>query len=278
MKKSLLKNGVLVLVTVCLSALLSVSCSSSDEDEPAKDPDVVITKFDVNKTEAFVDQKIQIELDGNGYTDLVVTSSNSAVVITKIAATVFEISSTKAASSYIYVAMSNKTKSTSKGITVNFSEHGVLNFNTVEGIKVDVDKSAKVLALLGEPDKKSDSSDGLSDIWVYGSKGFSVFISKKTTIVNQIDMMSSNYYYFNNDNVKVNYTTYPYEIGNSWKINSTTMDLVITQFGLPTSKSTSTTSATLRTYQYASQRLVFRFYSDSEDNYTGKKIIYFSVY
>ena len=93
--------------------------------------------------------------------------------------------------------------------------------------------------------------------------------------------MYSNYYFnTNSSNVQTNYTNYPYEIGNSWKINnsSATMEMIVSKLGLPTIKGTSTTSLTNRYYQYSNERIVFRFFSDSEDNYTGKKIIYFAVY
>lgn len=148
-------------------------------------------------------------------------------------------------------------------VTLNFYEHGVKDFNTAEGIKVNVDSSTKLLSLLGTPESKLDTSTGTSEYWVYNTKGLVFTIIKGSSIVDQIELFS----------------TYPYEIGNNWKINSaTTMDMVVTLLGLPSAKSSSTTSLTNRSYQYTTQRIVFFFQSDSEDNYNSKKITYFILY
>lgn len=278
MTNKLIKSAASTILTLCLVSVFSVSCSSDDSPEPA-DPEVAFTKFDVSKTDVFTGDKILIEFEGNGYTETALTSDNPAVTITKKAATVYELSSTTGSNAYIYVALNNKTKKASKGVNISFNEHGVKDFNTVEGIKIDIDKSPKVISLLGEPDLKTDSADGLREYWTYGSKGLSIIVVKKTTIVEQIDVLSSNYYYTKN-NVQTSYTTYPYEIGNGWKINNTssTMDLVVAQLGILYTKSTSVSSPTNRSYQYTNKQIVFNFYSNSEDDYTGKKIIRFSAY
>lgn len=276
MKKLSIKNITTSILTLCLIGLLSVSCSSSDET-PEPDPTVEFTKFDVSKTDAFIEDKILIEFEGNGYTDLVITSDNPAVTITKKAATTFELSSATSANAYIYVALNNKTKKASKGINISFNEHGTKDFNTVEGIKKDVDNSSKVLTLLGEPDQKADSSsDPTLEIWTYGTKGLAFFVIKSTTIVKQINMYSSYYDY----KTSTAFTNYPYTIGNGWKINNdaTTMDMIVNELGTPSSKSTSATSSTNRGYTYVNKQLTFRFYSDSEDNFAGKKIIYCSFF
>lgn len=94
-------------------------------------------------------------------------------------------------------------------------------------------------------------------------------VVKKTNIITQIHIKSSDY---------TGYTNYPYEIGNGWKINNSTstMDKVFTKFGKPTTKNTS--SPTFRTYGYTPEGLTFGFFSDSEDNYTDKKIVYLTIY
>ena len=255
--------------------MLSISCSSDN-----KDPTIFFTSLKANKEFVFTEDSIVLSIDGTGYTTISVTSTNPAITITKATSTSYEIKSSVATSAYIYVELTNNTNKEFKYITLNFYEHGVKDNTTVEGIKVNYDGSAKVLALLGEPDGKLDSSTGTLEYWNYGSKGLKLTITKSSSVVDQIDMYSSNYYYSNSSNVQTNYTNNPYEIGNSWKINnsSTTMDMIVSKLGLPTIKSTSTTSLTNRFYQYSTEKIVFRFYSDSEDNYTGKKIIYFAVY
>lgn len=274
MKKSFLKKVTTTLLTLFIATLLSTSCSSDDE----KDPIVVFTSLSADKTDVFIEDVIVLNFEGTGFSDVNIASNNTSVKITKVTSTIYEISSTVAATTNIYIALSNKTYKEHKSITLNFCEHGVKDFNTVEGIKVNVDKSSKVLSLLGEPDTKMNSTDGLSEYWRYVSKGLGIVVVKSSTTVEQIDILSSYYYYTDSANTQVPYTNYPHEIGNGWKINSTTtMDMVVAKLGNPTLKST-TSATTNRAYQYSTQRIVFRFYSDSEDNYTGKKIIYFSVY
>jgi uncharacterized protein (DUF736 family) len=274
MKKSFLKTVTTSLLTLFIATLLSTSCSSDDE----KDPAVVFTSLSANKTDVFIEEIIILNLEGSGFSDVTVASNNTSVKINKVTSTIYEISSTVATATNIYVSLSNNTYKEHKSITLNFCEHGVKDFNTVEGIKVNVDKSSKVLNLLGEPATKTNSPDGLSEYWRYTSKGLGIVVVKSSTTVEQIDILSSNYYYTNSANTQVPYTNYPYEIGNGWKINSTTtMDMVVVKLGNPTLKST-TSATTNRAYQYSTQRIVFRFYSDSEDNYIGKKIILASVY
>lgn len=276
MKTLSIKNIINTIFPIYLIILFSVSCSSDDD----KDTEVVFTSLEASKTNAFIEETITLNFNGTGYTDVNVTSSNPLIKINKAANSVYEISSTERTYAKIYVELKNNTNSQIKNIDLLFVEHGVKDSNIAEGIRVNSDNSSKVLKLLGEPDIKSDSEDGLSEYWRYASRGLRITIIKKTTIVNEIDMYSSNYSFTNKENVNVNYTNYLYEIGNGWKINNsaTTMDMVVNQLGSPSSKSTSSTSPTNRTYEYANQRMLFRFYSDSEDSYTGKKIISFSIY
>lgn len=273
MRKSFLKNGTRAILTLCLIMLLA-ACSSDE-----KDPAIVFTSLEASKTLTFIEEPITLNLAGSGYKDVTLTTSNTKIKITKLASLVYEISSTEATSAKIYAELSNNTYKETKNIDLAFAEHGVKNLNTVEGIVVNTDKSPKVITLLGEPDSKTTSTDGLTEYWRYYSKGLGIIVVKTSTIVDQIDMLSSNYYYTNSSNIQVNYTNYPYQIGSGWKINSTTtMDLVVAQLGNPTLKSTSTGSTTNRAYLYSTQKIVFRFYSDSEDNYTGKKIILVTVF
>lgn len=271
MKKSTIKDLTNKLVPLLFILLVTISCSSDDE----KGTEVVFTSLEANKTHAFIEEPITLNLQGTGYTDVNVTSSNTKIKITKVASSVYEISSTEATNAKIYVELKNNSDVEIKNIDLTFAEHGVKNSNTVEGITVNLDNSAKVVKLLGEPDLKSDSTDGLSESWSYTSKGLTVIIVKKTTTVNQINMLSSNYFITNKENIKVNYTNYPYEIGYGWKVNSTTMDIVVNQLGNIATKSSTLTN---RAYNYTGLKMVFRFYSDSEEDYTAKKIIYFSVY
>lgn len=275
MKKLFLQKIATALSTLFIAALIFTSCSSDDD----KDPQVVFTGLSANKKDAFIGDIIVLTLEGTGYTDATLASADKTIQISKVSSTIYEVTATAETTTNIYVTLSNKTHKADKNITLNFYEHGVKNYRTVEGITVDIDKSAKVLTLLGEPETKTNSTDGSSEYWTYPSKGLSFVITKSTSMVNQADMFSSYYYYTNSSNTLISYPNYPHEIGNAWKINSTTtMDVIVAKLGTPAAKNTSTTSVTNRSYLYTNPKIVFRFYSDSEDNYTGKKIIFVSIY
>ncbi|MGA9637697.1 hypothetical protein [Flavobacterium sp.] len=266
-----------LLIPLCLFVLLSVSCSSDEK----KDPQVEFNDLTTSTTDQFIEDVVTINLEGTGYTEANLYSSNTKIKITKIATSVFEISSTVATTATITAELKNNSSNKTKSVTLNFVEHGVKDFNTVEGIKVDVDKSNKVVSLIGEPDYKINSTDGLTEYWIYLSKGLDVHIFKSTTVVTQIAMKSSNYFYTNSENITAFYTNYPYEIGNGWKINNaaTTMDAIVDKFNSSITKSGLNTPPVSNIgYQYEKERLIFRFYSDSEDNYKDKKIIFFTIY
>lgn len=254
---------------------LFISCSSDD-----KDPDVAFNSLSANKTDLYIEDVATINVDGTGYTEMNLTSTNSKIKITKVASNLFEVSSTGATTATLYAELKNNSYNKIKSITINFAEHGVINFSTIEGITLNIDKTDKILNLLGDPEVKSDSPNGTSVNWIYPQKGIIITIDKNTNIANLFNLLSSYYFYTNSENVKINYTDYPYEIGNGWKINSTntTMDMVVNALGLPTAKNTSTSSPTNRGYQFSNNRRWFRFYSNSEDNYTGKRIIQCTIY
>jgi hypothetical protein len=269
MRKSFLKNGTRTILTLCLVMLLA-SCSSDE-----KDPEVVFTNLEANKKDAFIEESITLNLEGTGFTDVNLASSNTSVKISKVSSTIYEISSSVATTTNIHVALSNSTNKASKSVTLNFHEHGIKNFNTAEGIRPNIDKSAKVLSLLGEPTQKSTSTSGLIEYWTYPSKGLSIAITKSSTVVNNINIYSSNYFIMLENGTKMYYTNYPYEIGNSWKINNvnTTMDMVITKLGAASEKfSSSDPASTLRTYRFASQNMYLGFFGATEDDYVGKTI------
>ncbi len=269
MKNSFLKNGTLTILTLCFVMLLA-SCSSDD-----KDPEVVFTNLEANKKDAFIEESITLNLEGTGYTDVNLASSNTSVKISKVSSAIYEVSSSVATTTNIHVELSNNTNKANKSVTLNFHEHGIKNFNTAEGIRPNIDKSSKVLSLLGEPNQKSTSTSGLIEYWAYSSKGLSIAITKSSTVVNNINIYSSNYFINLENGTKLNYTNYPYEIGNGWKINNvnTTMDAVITKLGAASEKfSSSDPASTLRTYRFASQNMYLSFYGTTVDDYVGKTI------
>ncbi len=269
MKKLSVKNLTRIVITLCLVALLSVSCSSDE-----KDPAIVFTSLDANKTDVYVEGTITLNISGTGYSDIDVTSSNTTIKITKVASTIYEISSSVAVTTNVFVTLSNKTYKESKSVALNFCEHGIKDFNTVEGIKVNIDKSSKVLSLLGEPDNKSTSTSGTIEFWRYSSKGLFFAIKKSSNVVDNINVYSSNFFNTLENGTKLYYTNYPYEIGNGWKINNTntTVDMVITKLGAPEKNPNPDPVSTLRTYRFINQNMYLSFFGATEDDYVGKTI------
>lgn len=262
-------NKLNFLLSLSLAAFFFVSCSSDDSD-----PEVVFTAMTANKTDVFIEDPITINLEGTGYTDVNVTSNNGKIKIKKVSNTVYEISSTEATTGGVYAELKNNTYHEVKSVNLNFAEHGVKNFKTIEGITVKTDKSDKLLRLLGEPNQKINSTSGSTEYWRYSSKGLSFNVTKSSSIVDAAYAYSSNFYIVLENSEILNYTSYTYGIGNEWKINSTNMDAVINTLGAPTTKYSSTTdpNSTLRTYLFANQNLYISFFSASVDDYAGKAI------
>lgn len=256
--------------------LLTITSCSSDNPEP----DIVFTNLTVSKTRGYIEDFIILDIEGTGYTNVSVSTIDPSTTVTKKSTTSYEISASKTTYANIKVDLTNGSKKESKNQTLNFYEHGVLNFDTVEGLKVDGSTTSFATTLLGEPDYKTEIGSGYES-WKYLSKGISLSVNTTTSLIYNIDIYGSNYYYTNTDNIKTYYTTYPYEIGNGWKINNsaTTMDMVVAKLGTPTLITSSISGSSLNvSYKYTlSKNLTFHFYSDSESNYTGKKIISFSI-
>ncbi len=65
--------------------------SSSD-----KDPDVIFTSVTANKKDVYIEEPIVVSLEGNGYTETNLTTTNSKVTIKRVTNTAFEVSSSEA--------------------------------------------------------------------------------------------------------------------------------------------------------------------------------------
>ena len=278
MRNLSIKNVTFPSLMLCL-AILSFTCSCSSSDD--KDAPIVFTSINANKTDVFTEEAIVLNLEGSEFRDVNVTSSNSSVIIKKISSTVYEVASTVAGSVNVFVELSNDSDKKHKSVTLNFCAHGIKDFNTVEGIKPNIDKASKVLSLLGEPFQKTTSTSGTIEFWNYPSKGLSIAITKSSTVVNSINILSSNYYIPLVNGTNTYYTNYPYDLGNGWKINNvnTTIDMVITKFGAASEKINSPDpSSPLRTYGFAYQNMYVSFYGASIDDYIGKTIKSILVY
>ncbi|GIZ09406.1 hypothetical protein [Flavobacterium sp. UMI-01] len=262
-----------VLFLLCLLLTLFISCSSDDN----KDPDVIFNSITANKSDVYLEESIIITLDGTGFTESNLTSSNTKMKITKISNTTYEVSSIDATSGRVYAELRNNTYSKTKNIPINFYKHGVIDFKMVEGIAINVDSSDKLLKLLGEAEVKTDITGATTptELWEYPSKGVNFVVIKSSKIITSAKVNSSNFYINMPNNSRVFYTKYPYEIGNGWKIDdaNSTMTQVVNKLGNSNSKNTYTTT-TLKSYFYLLNNfgLYFYFYADTEDDYNNKTI------
>lgn len=272
MKTTAIKNVLFSILTIVFFGLLVTSCSPNDEDRP-----ITFNAILVDKADVFVGEKITLTLDATDFSNAQVSTTNPAVQIIKKTSSSYEIIADRAATATIYVSLSNNADIKNKSIILSFSQHGVTNFNAVEGIAPKVDKSTKVLALLGEPNYISDSSDGLYGYWIYPEMGLSFVITKATKVVSQIGVYSSNFVYTTKNNTSVAYKTYPYEIGNGWRLEdyNTSMNLVVDKLGTPNTK---TSNGFYNNYFYYSKRIIFGFFSNDVNSYANNYIASLIIY
>ena len=295
MKKLSHKSIIHGILALCLVSL-SVSCSS-DEDKEA----VVINSVTVNKSNAYTDEKITLNIDGTGYTNAnaYILSFNTPIKIAKTAPTTFELSSAVTAPRVlVFAELSNGTDKTENSQEVSFFIHGVDNFTYAEGLKPS-DTSSKVLELLGEPGNKTATTFTLStttttstntstttetvegEIWAYTAKGISVLIQKNNGLVRRVDLLSSMFSTTKSDGTKVYFTNYAGDLSTNvaggvtpaWKINntSTKMEAIIAKLGNPTTKATDTDNPLLRIYTFGNNAK-FSFIGATVEDYTGKVV------
>ena len=63
--------------------MLSISCSS----DSGGDPDVVFTSLTASKTFLYTEETVYLSFDGTGYENVIVSSTNPSVTITKATST-----------------------------------------------------------------------------------------------------------------------------------------------------------------------------------------------
>ncbi|HTG65279.1 MAG TPA: hypothetical protein VL859_02775 [Flavobacterium sp.] len=280
MKKKSLKNIIHTILALCFVSLLA-SCSA-DENEA-----VVINSVTVTKSNAYIEEKITLNIDGSGYTvaNLYNLNGASPLKFTKTAPTTFDIKTAVGAPrSLVFAQLKNATNKTESGIEVGFFVHGVeATYTYAEGIR-PTDPSSKVLELLGAPTNKTTSTtDSSIELWAYPAKGISVEIRKTTAgtfEVANVNLCSSNFYTIMPEGAKVFFTNYAGDLGNTWKINNTNtkMEAIIAKFGAPTVKASDPNDPTsqLRTYTF-SNNTRFSFYGATENDYVGKLVQSFSL-
>lgn len=251
---------------------------------------MVFSGIEISQNFAFIEDVVSLNINASGYGEIEVTSNNSEIVsVTSVGDGIYEVSATEAVDVNIYVKLKDKNGDATgafKTANVTFCEHGVKNFDTVEGIKIDTDKSAKVIQVKGEPELKRDlfSDDvKVGEKWYYFSKG--VYFSMQDIGDSKL-VQSCCFYGFTGsvtyDEVSYNVTKFPYEIGFSLKLsdNNSTMDTVVSELGSPSQKRDYSASTRNNSYLYTNTTQSVRFYflGDTAEDYAGQKIYAFIIY
>ena len=167
-------------------------------------------------------------------------------------------------------------------IGINFVDHGIEDFHSIEGIVPTIDKIDKVRELLGAPQTTfSFTYLGISIVtWSYYLKGLQVSYDTSDDTV-----ISVRAHYDFEDNVGF-FSPYPYPIlsDDTRYYNNTTMDHVISNLTMPTLRITSG-SPDYRLYEFTGPQLVlnsyfptglkagYEFQGSSIYDYLGKEIL-----
>lgn len=281
-----MKNKINYLLSLLLLLCLAVSCSS-DSIEPVYEPTIEeLTTFSVDNNNIFIDNKANLIIDVDAYSAIQVTSTSTNVTITKVDDLNYTISSTEVGSELIYITVIDNAGNQLKGIRrMYFYEHGTKDYNTVEGITIDVDASTKLEDLHGVPDGKTfyTIDDNEYENWYYFSKGFYFTVSKFTNTVIDIYLFGDTWSR-TIDSVVYTGSVYPYELDGLSTFNSENgllMDEIVEKYGERESEY-EYTSSRLKYYLYTTnlndnlnntQYSYFFFYSDDNlDEYTNQKI------
>ncbi len=218
-------------------AFISVfaSCSKDDSAEPEQ-PEVVVTPkveftdLSISKALLFTDQAITVTIKGNNFNNVEFTySDNAAITSTKVNDSTYELKSSTSVKSNVTVSLQNGDDVETKSVDVEFVQHGVFQSRIIEGINVDFDGPARVLELLGEPDRRSTNTIGDFVSWSYFDMGLIFTVS--SSIVTSVFINT-----YNRVGTTRTFSPYPYLINNTLNFSDNernTMDEVVSTLGQP---------------------------------------------
>lgn len=261
---------------------------------------VEFESLSVSENISFTDESITLNINGSNFTSIEFVFADTNMTFNKIDDTTYEINANKASKGNVRVDLTNGDNIESKSINLEFLEHGVFNSNIVEGIKIDIDKTERLLEVLGEPDGKIEHSSGNTVAWVYTS-GVTFIEVKATKIITSATI--GTYSRIITTNVgEILSKPYPYLVNNIFNFSNSErdkMDDIIDELRLPTFIYTGTlpnplssfkrelrapTSTARGLYQYVyfydnnkDHSIVITFFSNNIDDYTGENISTFSV-
>lgn len=265
------------LLTFAFIGLLLFSCSKDEEMETINP--IIFNTLESTKKEVFTDEMITIYVDASGYTDIEVISDVSDLVIDNVVGTTYTLNATEAAEATIEVILTNGNFTKSKSLEVSFLEHGVIDFNVVEGFTLDEDSPFRVRELHGDPDYILVNNDTNQEVWYYFDKGFWIVMNNSTNKTDYMRIYGVNWTR-TFDDVEYFGKQYPHEISEGLKIENLqlTISSIVDRFGLPSDKSTNPDNDNLHAYNYQDLEAVFFFLSDDIDDIEGKTVGYMNLY
>ena len=270
-----MKTKLITLLTIGLA--LITSCSS-DEDATTEINPINIIEVTSSKEYAFIEESVVIAIQANGYSEIVVSSEDN-IDIEIINDTTYIVTSEERTEATIEVTLTNGDFTKSENIDIEFVEHGVIDFEIVEGLQIDIDTSDKLIDLLGEPYYKYSNNSNTEERWDYPDLGIRFEIKIDTEIVSEARLYSYN---FNRTFENENYTSgiYPYEISEGIKIENSqlTTNTVLENYGNSYLHSTLSNSETTHYFDYETEQVVFFYFADDIDDYSEKTVPYVTIY
>lgn len=260
---------------VIIACFLCIGCSTDDNDNDSELP-VEFTALEASKTYSFIENTITLTIIGEEFTNIEVTSDNSDLTITQINDTNYEVSSLVEARGVISVKLKNGSSSEAKLKSVSFHEHGIKNFESVEGIEINVDKIDKVLDLIGEPDRILNRASG-SESWYYFSKGIVLSVQNSNDIVQEATVFAVEWRITIGDD-SFEASIYANDINDIWNLSqaSLIMDDVISLLDLPDNM-VENALGNIKEYVY-NEGVIFSFASDDLNNYQGKQVVQIELF
>ncbi len=236
-----MKNNYLILTTLFVTLFIT-SCSkneSMDEDIQPIEP-VVFESLSASKNILFTNEAVTLNIEGSNFTDVEFVFSDDAMSETKISDNVYEIKSEKALKGDVRVNLKNEEETKTRVVKLEFLTHGVFKSRVVEGIRIDIDTSDRLLEVLGEPDSKAETSSGESVIWTYSS-GVAFSETKATKII-RFAFINTSSRIFSTENKEFLYRAYPYLVNEKFDFSNSDrnfMDKVVDELKVPSFERTS---------------------------------------
>lgn len=278
-------------LSILFLSIFILSCSSSDdsivepelptviETPPVETNPIIINNITSSKELAFTDETITLNIDASGYSNLDVTSTSSNVSITKTSDTTYNVNTTDAEDIIIQLAFSFNDFIETETINLSFFKHGVIDYNIVEGIEIDVDTSDKIISLLGEPSLTESNNSGTAMRWHYFDLGMRFEVLTDTNVVNEVRLYGRE---FDRTANGISNTSgiYQYEIGESLKISNSqlTTDVVLNTFEFDNEKGTESADNNLFFINYPRIGVIFFYFAEDINQYSGQTIPYLTVY